>query len=528
MIPSADQLIGHVLGGFRLVERIGTGGAAAVFRAVLDKPPFDEVAVKVLLPPAMVTMSARDMAEFRERFTREAATVGRHLRHPHILPVLDAGEDTTSGLAYMVMPLMRGGTLETLTYTGPLAFADVARYVTDVASALDYAHSRGIVHRDVKPANVLLDEHGEAYLSDFGVLKVFDGDRTKFTTIGHTVGTPEYMAPEQAQGHLVDPAADVYGLGMVAYQLLTGTIPFDAPTLGALMVQVVATPPPSPRTLRPDLPEAAGTVLLRALAKIPADRYPSAGAFAHALARTLRPPKPAIPTPLLASIPPPSATVSGIHEFRPADSSDESAARGRKDRWRAGPRRSRRRALPVVISALVLVALTSAALLLTIRPFDAAPLRVAAGDAPAEATKLVATLTASAAQNATPSATATPQPTATRTPTPARPTAAAAKVPNVVGSYNGYVKLTSDGNTPNEFTLTITAQTSHGFSGSASVVGNVSNIYNATLDSPGNVSFELRFSNGDRARFTGTLNGETLSGQVEDDTYGDGTWSASR
>ncbi len=278
---NADTLIGQTVGGYHLDRMLGTGGAGIVYLAHV---PDQQVALKLLVPPGQMT--AAEQEEFRKRFLREAATLTR-LNHPHILSVRSVDEDTASGFVYMVMDYLSGGTLIDRLNQGPLPLPQVRDYVAQIADALDYAHHFNIVHRDLKPANVLLDEQGQVYLADFGIAKLLDANTTTITNVNQAIGTPGYMAPEQLTNELVSPATDVYGLGALTYQMVTGQVPFDAPSLLSLLRQVTLDEPPPPHTLRPDLPVPAEQVILRALAKDPGARFASAGAFAQAFARGL-------------------------------------------------------------------------------------------------------------------------------------------------------------------------------------------------------------------------------------------------
>ena len=214
---------------------------------------------------------------FAERFRQEARVAGR-LEHPHIVPVHAFGIE--QGAPWMAMRLVTGGSLAERVRGGPLAPRVVAALLRDVAGALDYAHERGIVHRDVKPANVLLDEAGRAYLADFGVARMLEGSSV-VTTTGMIQGTPSYMAPEQAMGEKVDRLADVYALGVVAFECLTGRVPYTGTTPVAILMKHVQEPVPEATAAEVTAPLAA--VLRRCLAKLPAERWPSAGAFAAAL-----------------------------------------------------------------------------------------------------------------------------------------------------------------------------------------------------------------------------------------------------
>jgi eukaryotic-like serine/threonine-protein kinase len=295
MVAHGDVLLGQVVDGYRLTGVLGTGGMSIVFRGQRSDDPGRHVAVKVLQPPTGASPASR--ATFAARFAREAQTTSR-LRHEHIVPVLSYGE--VEGRLYLVMPLIAGGTLASRLASAQesLPLEEIARYARQLASALDYAHEQGVVHRDVKPQNVLLDPRGDAYLTDFGIARLFawnadasgqlDGDdNPTLTTVGALVGTPRYMAPEQIQGQRVGPAADIYGLGIVLYQLVTRRVPFSADAPLAVAFQQVHDAPIAPHRLRAALPLPASAAVLRALAKRPEDRFNSAGALGRAFAAGL-------------------------------------------------------------------------------------------------------------------------------------------------------------------------------------------------------------------------------------------------
>ena len=262
---------GESIGAYRIVEQIGQGGMGTVYKAY--DPALDRhVAIKVL-PPYF----SHD-ATFRRRFQQEAVAVAR-LRHPNIVVVFASGQEGDS--AYLVTELVDGGTLQDLLGR-PIAPAEVASFLTPVAAALDYAHGEGVVHRDIKPSNILLSERGVPILADFGLALLLDSD-AQLTRTGQLVGTPAYMAPEYVTGGGVGAAADRYALGIIAYQMLTGRVPYVGDTPMAVLIAQAQTPLPPARALNPSLPEAVDAVLARGLAKIPGDRYPSATDFARAL-----------------------------------------------------------------------------------------------------------------------------------------------------------------------------------------------------------------------------------------------------
>jgi serine/threonine protein kinase len=255
MTPSEGRLTGREVAGYRLIRLLGRGGASEVYLAERRDDDSVLAAVKVLTPSGQ--LSADQRARFDARFRREAEASLR-LRHPHILPVLGYGED--GDVAYMVLPLISGGTLaERLARaSGRLPLEEIAGDLSQLADAVDFAHAQGVIHRDIKPTNVLLDGQGQLYLADFGIARLFDpsGDSddqrspTPLTQTGQVLGTPLYMAPEQLTGARVGPAADIYSLGIVVYQLVTGDVPFHSETPVGLALQHVHDPPPPPRARR--------------------------------------------------------------------------------------------------------------------------------------------------------------------------------------------------------------------------------------------------------------------------------------
>ncbi len=280
------DLTGKTLGSYRVLEPLGRGGMAEVYKGY--HPLLDRyVAIKVLLPHLVKDSS------FAERFQREAAAVAR-LRHPNIVQVHDFG--IHDGVTYMVMEYIQGQTLKdrltALRIRGErLTAREVLLLTKELASALDHAHANGLVHRDVKPANILLRETesagSEAILTDFGIAKMLEG--VQFTETGLSMGTPDYMSPEQASGAAITPQTDVYALGIVVFEMLTNQLPFRADTPAAMLLKHLNTEPPSPRTIDPNVPAAVDYVLFRALAKRAYDRWGSAGEFARALEQVLTP-----------------------------------------------------------------------------------------------------------------------------------------------------------------------------------------------------------------------------------------------
>jgi eukaryotic-like serine/threonine-protein kinase len=256
-----------------LERELGRGGMATVYlaRDLKHKRP---VALKVLGPDLSHSLGV-------ERFQREIETAAG-LQHPHILPLHDSGE--AAGLLWYTMPYVEGESLrDRLTREPQLPLEQALRIAREVADALAYAHERGVVHRDVKPENILLSG-GHALVADFGVAKALDqASGGHLTEAGMAVGTPQYMAPEQAGGGPVDARADVYALGCVLFEMLAGEPPFTGRTPQAVIAKRILEPVPHVRTLRESVSEDVERALTRALAKVPADRFPTAAEFARAL-----------------------------------------------------------------------------------------------------------------------------------------------------------------------------------------------------------------------------------------------------
>jgi predicted Ser/Thr protein kinase len=260
-----DRRIGTELGGYRIVEPLGRGGTSVVYRAEhvrLERP----AALKLLTP-------GFGESDFSDRFLRESQ-LAASLDHPSIVPVYDAGEE--NGLLYIAMACVEGEDLKTLlAEEGRLDVRRALRILGQIGSALDAAHARGLVHRDVKPANILVADGDRAYLSDFGVVKELSGNGT--TRTGSFIGTIDYCAPEQIEGGDVDGRADVYALACVLYECLTGEPPFRRPSEVAVLNAHLHTPPPKLSRAAPDLPAALEPVISKALSKSPLDRYATCG-----------------------------------------------------------------------------------------------------------------------------------------------------------------------------------------------------------------------------------------------------------
>ena len=266
-----SELIGRVLGNYHILEQVGRGGMARVFKA-LDLAHERTVAVKVLSPQLALETN------FKVRFEREAQVL-RGLEHPNIVPIFDYGEE--SGLAYIVMPFMQVGTLSDRLKDGDLTVAESARIIGQIASALQHAHEAGVVHRDVKPSNILIDEDGNAWLSDFGFAHVHDA--TMSLTGSALIGTPAYISPEQVSGKPVSPLSDQYSLAVVVYHLSTGCLPYDAETPMAIALSHVTSPLPRPRLINPNISRSVEAILFKALAKNASHRFVTIADFNHAL-----------------------------------------------------------------------------------------------------------------------------------------------------------------------------------------------------------------------------------------------------
>jgi serine/threonine protein kinase/formylglycine-generating enzyme required for sulfatase activity len=271
-----QDLIGKILGQYRIIEKIGSGGMADVYIARQESLN-RHVAVKVL--PAILS---RDKT-FRARFEREARSVAQ-LRHPNILTIFDYGK--YGDVIYIVMEYARGSTLKE-RMTEPIPLERAVEIISQVGSALAYAHRQGVIHRDVKPSNVLLTEDGWPLLADFGLARMVEGSK-ELTVSGVSIGTPEYMSPEQGRGLSADHRTDIYSLGVMLYEMVTGQRPYSADTPMAVIIKHMSAPLPSPLALRPDLPVAMEGVIIRAMAKAPQDRYETAEDMVAALQVVLR------------------------------------------------------------------------------------------------------------------------------------------------------------------------------------------------------------------------------------------------
>jgi eukaryotic-like serine/threonine-protein kinase len=397
--PRKARIIG---GRYQLGRVIGRGGMATIHEAMdlrLERP----VAVKLLRPEA-----AAD-ADLADRFRREAlaATV---LRHPNIVACLDTGTD--DGQPYLVMDLVDGEDLAArLKRGGRLAPTHAARIGLDVARALGVAHVRGIVHRDVKPGNILLASDGRAMVTDFGIARLAaDAEAAR---PGTTLGSVHYFSPEQAKGATTTPASDVYGLGLVLYEAMTGARAFGGETTDAIALARIGATPPSPRSIRPEVPVDLDAVVRRALAPEPADRYANGNAMATALEAAMQTADDAsattiVSTPVVADVVPEPST----HPERPARARPRTTAAPRSRRQGPG------RFAPsgVLIALLALIGIVGGAIAVAALPGGSRTLD--SGSPASEAAVETPTRTPKPTPTPSPTPSPTPKPTPSATPTP--------------------------------------------------------------------------------------------------------------
>ncbi len=279
------NFIGSNIGHYAVVEELGEGGMATVFKA-FDSHLSRFVAVKIIRPDREIN------DKYQLRFEREAKALAR-LTHPNIVGIIDYGQQ--EDLSYLVMEFLPSGTLKN-RMGSPIPWGEAARMLVPVAHALQFAHENHIIHRDVKPSNILLTASGEPMLTDFGIAKLLEEDQTmELTAAGTNVGTPEYMAPEQLLGDSYDHRADIYALGVVYYEMVTGHKPFSAKTPGGVVAMQATQPLPSPRRYIPTLPDFVERVISLALAKDPLRRYQHMTDLGNALDALSRGERPAAP-----------------------------------------------------------------------------------------------------------------------------------------------------------------------------------------------------------------------------------------
>jgi serine/threonine protein kinase len=266
-----SDLNGGTIGRYRIVDRIGSGGMSTVFKAH-DPKSGSMVAIKLMA--SFLTEEPR----FKTRFEREVKVLSK-LQHPNIVKILDYGEHT-DGAPYLVMPYYQRGTLQDRLRDGPVSVKEGARIMSDMSAALQYAHDHGVIHRDVKPSNMLMDNHGRLQLTDFGFASWREA--SMHLTGSALVGTPAFMSPEQCTGEAVGPASDQYSLAIVLFRISSGEMPFNGDTPLAMALKQINEPLPPPREINPRIPIAIEQVLIKALSKNPESRYESMYAFNEA------------------------------------------------------------------------------------------------------------------------------------------------------------------------------------------------------------------------------------------------------
>lgn len=418
-------------GRYLIREEKGRGGMATVYHAY--DPLFErDIAIKVLPREFLHD------PQFRTRFEREAKMVAS-LEHPAIVPVYDFGEE--DGQPYIVMRYMSGGSLSDRIEKGPMSLEEVVKTITRLAPALDAAHAKGIIHRDIKPGNILYDQYDNAFLSDFGIARVIQTTPATLTG-GAILGTPAYMSPEQVQGgDLIDGRSDIYSLGVIIYQMLTGKTPYQADSFASLMMMHILEPVPHILDAKADLPVVLDSIISKAMAKQPHERYQSTHALAEALQNVVGSDvasgKQPVSSPSSTLIIEPEPDEVPAHPEKvkapshptptPTPSAPSPAAPSAKPVYTGS------RSLPLGIQIITTILIVAIGILSVVAFLDArrAARQVARETQPQVAAVLTSTATLQASDTPTPSPSATPLPTDTPTPThtPLPPTATPTNTP---------------------------------------------------------------------------------------------------
>ena len=353
--------IGANVGPYRVIAKLGQGGMATVFKAY--HPALDRyVALKVLHPVF------KETPQFLERFRREAKVVAK-LEHPNIVPVYDFAEH--EGFPYLVMKFIEGRTLKARMTEGPLSPQEGLRIARAVGKALSYAHAQGVLHRDVKPSNIMLADDGGIYLTDFGLARIAAAGESTLSS-DMFLGTPQYISPEQAKGLKdLDARTDVYSFGIVLYEMVVGRVPFSADTPFSIIHDHIYTPLPLPRQINPKVPLGVQRVLLKALAKERADRFQNIEDLVEAFCAAVEGKQPLLPDTTPAAETAVAASAPAPSQIEPASVSQSVSQVESKDES-AGAGKGKRRSWAWAVAGLVLLALCG---LLTLALFSQRPVR---------------------------------------------------------------------------------------------------------------------------------------------------------
>jgi eukaryotic-like serine/threonine-protein kinase len=263
-------------GRYEIIKELGRGSMGMVYLAH-DPNINREVALKILRPDRV------ESADFVQRFLKEARAIGR-LAHPNIVTVYDVGEDQKT--VFIAMELLEGLPLNVHARDKALSIDEITELGIEIASSLDYAHGKGIVHRDIKPPNIMITENGRVKITDFGIAHIDDAEATQQTQAGEILGTPNYMSPEQVLGKKVDGRSDLFSLGVILYELISGIKPFKGENLGSIFNAITMTDPVKLADVKPDTPQALSDIIMKTLSKDPALRYQTGKEMADALAAT--------------------------------------------------------------------------------------------------------------------------------------------------------------------------------------------------------------------------------------------------